>query len=290
MQETVKTKPPMIGSGELMKKSTNIIEPVLNPEMKVVPNDGEVLRGPVASVSTNKTEGSYRISNVKGEHGGRYYCLSTNQAKDNKQSNIILVAVKMAGWKKGLIAVFCILILLPLLLVIACKARLIQCRKRSTGRLSVKSASTKVERLSLTLAEVNEAANVTPGMMGKSVWSEQMSGSESDDQTSTVTQENPEPQYTQVKIKDADPRRAPVKQATDTVYSEVQNSQQGVPEITDGATVEYAQLNHDNDPSSDNCNHGNPSANANDIMDVNTRVSNGPAEQEEGQCEATPDC
>ncbi|XP_024128313.1 platelet endothelial cell adhesion molecule isoform X2 [Oryzias melastigma] len=293
-----KNKVPMIGSGQLMLKSTNIIEPVSNPEMKVVPNEGEVSEGdsmslvcsvqrgtfpisftwfhteiedPVASVSTNKTEGSYRISNVKGEHGGRYYCVSTNQAKDNKQSNIVLVAVKMAGWKKGLIVVFCILILLPLLLVIACKAHLIQCRRRSTGRLSVKSASTKVERLSLTLAEVNEAANVTPGMMGKSVWSEQMSGSESDDQTSTVTQENPEPQYTQVQIKERDPSR-------------------GVPEVSDGVSVEYAQLNHDNDPSSDNCNQGNPSASANETMVVNTCVSDAPAEQEEGNCEATPDC
>ncbi|XP_078806960.1 platelet endothelial cell adhesion molecule isoform X2 [Oryzias latipes] len=248
-----KNKVPMIGSGQLMLKSTNIIEPVSNPELKV--DSSEVSEGhsvilncsvqrgtspisftwfhtekggPLASLSTNKTEGSFRINNVNGEHGGRYYCMSTNPAKDNKKSNIVMIGVKMAGWKKGLIALFCILIILPLVLVISFKVRLIQCRRRSTGRLSVKSASTKVERLSLTLAEVNEAANVTPGMMGKSIWSEHMSGSESDDHVSTVTQENPEPQYTEVQTKDADPSRAPVKQGTDTVYSEVRNSQQGV--------------------------------------------------------------
>ncbi|XP_004071787.1 platelet endothelial cell adhesion molecule [Oryzias latipes] len=310
-----KNKVPMIGSGQLMLKSTNIIEPVSNPELKV--DSSEVSEGhsvilncsvqrgtspisftwfhtekggPLASLSTNKTEGSFRINNVNGEHGGRYYCMSTNPAKDNKKSNIVMIGVKMAGWKKGLIALFCILIILPLVLVISFKVRLIQCRRRSTGRLSVKSASTKVERLSLTLAEVNEAANVTPGMMGKSIWSEHMSGSESDDHVSTVTQENPEPQYTEVQTKDADPSRAPVKQGTDTVYSEVRNSQQGVPDINDGVSLEYAQLNHDNDPSSDNCNHGDPSTNADEKTDVNTCVSDATAEQEEGKCDAAPEC
>ncbi|KAG7243725.1 hypothetical protein INR49_011282 [Caranx melampygus] len=99
-----------------------------------------------------------------------------------------------------------------------------------------KSASTKVERLSLTQAEVNEAAN------------------ETDDQNSVT---DPEPQYKEVKTSQADPNRAPVETGTDTAYNEVRNSKQGVPERADGTSVEYAQLNHDTDHYGDHGEHGN---------------------------------
>lgn len=91
--------------------------------------------------------------------------------------------------------------------------------------LSVKPASTKTdETLRLTHGEVNEAANVTPGVMGRSVWSDHVS--ESDDQTSEETTEVPVPQYTEVHPQEVDLTRAPVKKGTDTVYSKVLNSNQ----------------------------------------------------------------
>lgn len=43
----------------------------------------------------------------------------------------------MAGWKKGLIAVLCILLILALVLVIAIKTRLLHFRRKRTDRLSV---------------------------------------------------------------------------------------------------------------------------------------------------------
>lgn len=46
-------------------------------------------------------------------------------------------AVKMAGWKKGLIAVFCILLILALILVVVFKRRLLHFKKKSGAELSV---------------------------------------------------------------------------------------------------------------------------------------------------------
>lgn len=48
-------------------------------------------------------------------------------------------AVKMAGWKKGFIAVFvlCILLILAMILILALKRRLLQFKRRRTGELSV---------------------------------------------------------------------------------------------------------------------------------------------------------
>ncbi|XP_019958544.1 platelet endothelial cell adhesion molecule [Paralichthys olivaceus] len=265
------SKPPMVGSVQQLLHSTNVIEPVSKPLFSIDPSMGDVSEGQdltltcsvqrgtppitftwyrtetedaLASQTSVKQEGSYFIRNVMREHKGEYYCESTNPANESKQSYSVSIKVKLARWKKGLIAGFCILLILTLVLVVAFKTRLLVCRRKRTGDLSEKSASTKVERLSLTQAEVNEAANVTPGIMGKSVWSEHVSGSESDDQISEPATET---QYTEVKIRGADPNRAPVKKGTDTVYSEVRKSKQGVPEQTDGGSVEYAELNHDTD-------------------------------------------
>ncbi|XP_035037180.1 platelet endothelial cell adhesion molecule isoform X1 [Hippoglossus stenolepis] len=264
--------PPMVGSVQQLFDSTNVIEPVTIPQFSIDPSMGDVSEGQdltltcsvqsgsppitftwyhaetagaLASENSNKREESYFIRNVMREHKGDYYCEITNPANETKRSSTVSIKVKLAHWKKGLIAGLCILLVLALVLVVALKTRLLVCGRKRTGDLSVKSAGTKVERLSLTQAEVNEAANVTPGIMGKSVWSEHVSGSESDDQ---ISEPATAPQYTEVNIGEADPNRAPVKKGTDTVYSEVRNSMQGVPDQTDGqGSVEYADLNHDTD-------------------------------------------
>ncbi|XP_042247584.1 platelet endothelial cell adhesion molecule isoform X1 [Thunnus maccoyii] len=280
-------RPPMVGQGQQLQNSTKIIEPVSEPFLTMQPNMGDISEGQdmtlvctvqrgtppitftwhhtetehaLAFQNSEKLKGTYRIHNVKGEHKGTYYCMSTNQANETKRSRPVVIEVKMAGWKKGLISVFCILLLLALILVIFFKRHHLRFKRKRMGELSVKSASTKAERLSLTQAEVNEVANVTPGMIGKSVWSEHISGSESDDQHSVTAPEKPEPRYTEVQTRQVDPNRAPVKKGTDTVYSEVRNSKQGVPEKADGqGSVEYAQLNHDTDHHSDHGNHGSHS-------------------------------
>ncbi|XP_075879958.1 platelet endothelial cell adhesion molecule isoform X1 [Nelusetta ayraudi] len=294
-------------TGQVLRST--IIEPVSKPALHFRPMMGDVAEGqevtlvcsvqggslPVSftwysakkansldSVTVNKLEASHKITEVRRDHQGGYYCVSNNAANEAKQSPTVTIAVKMAGWKKGLIAVFCILLILALILVVVFKRRLLHFKKKSGAELSVKSAGTKVERLSLTQAEANEPANATPGMMGKSIWSEHVSGSESEDQRSVTSPEKAEPQYTEVQTKRADPNRAPVKKGTDTVYSEVRHSTQGVPEPPElQGSVEYAQLNHDADHHGD---HGVPDDEA-----AGTTTDGG-ADQRECEHDQAPDC
>ncbi|XP_054892246.1 platelet endothelial cell adhesion molecule isoform X2 [Poeciliopsis prolifica] len=302
-------------SGQHLLKSTNIIEPISKPELIIHPSqditEGQSIKlvcsvqtgsrpinftwyhqesnGALASLSTNKLEEYHNISSANKKHSGKYYCSSTNPANESKWSESVTIEVKMAGWKKALIIVFCLVLLLILFLVIALKTRLFHFKRKRMANLSVKSVSTKVERLSLTQAEVIDA-NATPSMMGKSVWSDQVSGSESDDQNSSMLPEKKsEPEYTEVQIKDADPAKAPAKQGTDNIYSEVRNSQQGAPEVPDGP-VEYAQLNHDGNHQPDNCQVVDQSLNRENITDSENNTDVHTGDPEEGTCDPAPDC
>uniref|UniRef100_A0A1A8MZW8 Platelet endothelial cell adhesion molecule n=1 Tax=Nothobranchius pienaari TaxID=704102 RepID=A0A1A8MZW8_9TELE len=312
-------KPPMISSGEHLRHSTLVIEPVSKPLLTTHPNTGSISEGQtlslvcsvqrgsppinftwyhmetgsvLASLSTNKPESSHSIHDVKAKHGGRYYCESTNAADEIKRSTFVQIAVNWAVWKKALIVIFCLLLLLTVILMVAFKKRLLCKKKRSMSignKLSVRTASTKPERLSLTQTEV-AVANATPSMMGKSVWSDHVSGSESDDQNSSITHEKQETQYTEVQTRDPDPNRAPVKQGTDTVYSQVRLSQQGVPEVVDGVSVEYAQLNHDNGQHCDNSNNGDHCTDTDHVAEADNSVSVNTGDQDGGACDSPPDC
>ncbi|XP_055753723.1 platelet endothelial cell adhesion molecule-like isoform X2 [Salvelinus fontinalis] len=252
--ENYPSQPHMESSGEHLRRTATIIEPVSRPVLTVTPNMGDVAEGedltltctvqwgtppitytwyhtksalPLLSKTTNDMRLSHSVQGVSRKHGGGYYCVTNNPSNDSQRSAMVTVGVKLAGWKKGLIAAFCILLTVSLIIIILVKKCLLPFRRERTVELSVKPASTKTdETLRLTHGKVNEAANVTPGVMGRSVWSDHVSGSESDDQTSEETTEAPEPQYTEVHPQEIDPTRAPVKKGTDTVYSEVRNSNQ----------------------------------------------------------------
>ncbi|KAG7281154.1 hypothetical protein CRUP_032857, partial [Coryphaenoides rupestris] len=227
--------------------STEIIEPVSQPLLTLFPDaahvsEGQdltllcvVLRGtlpvtftwysaerpqsPLAFQTRPGTKGSYTISGVGRAHSGGYYCEGSNAAGN------------MAGWKKGLIAVICILLLLAAVLAIMFKKGLL--RGRRSKKLSMKSASTHPERLSLTKAEADDAVNDT------------------DEQNSVAAPEETEPTvYTEIQTRPLDPSRVKTPGTDAMVYSEVRKSKQGVSEETaDGVcrgSVEYAQLNNDN--------------------------------------------
>ncbi|KAJ3600759.1 hypothetical protein NHX12_031734 [Muraenolepis orangiensis] len=262
---------PMIGLGQELLQSTEIIEPVSRPVLTLFPNaayvsEGQDLtllcsvqkgtlpvtftwyhtegQGPLFSETQPGLQGSYTILGVGAVHSGGYYCESSNPATDLKRSFTVTVGIKMAGWKKGLIAVICVLLLVGVVLAVLFKKGFL--RRKTTKELSVKSVTSHPEPLSLTKAEANDSVNVTPGVMGRSVWSEHVSGSDTDEQNSVVAPEDPEPQYTEVQIRRPDPSRGPVKEGTDTGSSEVLISKQGVSEEpADGGSVEYAQLNID---------------------------------------------
>lgn len=47
--------------------------------------------GTLDSQTSEKLEGSYKITNVRGEHQGKYYCVSTNPANETKQSQTVTI-------------------------------------------------------------------------------------------------------------------------------------------------------------------------------------------------------
>ncbi|XP_016297205.1 platelet endothelial cell adhesion molecule-like isoform X4 [Sinocyclocheilus anshuiensis] len=158
------------------------------------------------------------------------------------------VIVSLALWKKALTGVFCILLLVAIVIVLTVLFKKLSNprRKKQATELSVKPSRPKSGdpmRISLTLdIEDNTALNGTPCVMGRNVWTENVSGSDSDDHTDEDSE--------LVHPQEVDPRGdVPVKKTTEPEYSvqhtEVQVSTPGVSEQAEGqVALEYAQLNN----------------------------------------------
>ncbi|XP_073690535.1 platelet endothelial cell adhesion molecule isoform X2 [Garra rufa] len=192
-------------------------------------------------------EGRHIIRAIERNQRGDYYCEATNSALETKKSYPARLGVSLALWKKALIGVFCILLLVAIAIVLAVffKKMSHPRRKKQATELSVKPSRPKSGdpmRVSLTLdIEDNTALNGTPCVMGRNVWSEHVSGSDSDDHTDEES-ELVQPQEVDPSIDDS------VKKSIEPEYSvqhtEVQVSTPGVSEQAEGAALEYAQLNN----------------------------------------------
>ncbi|XP_029110215.1 platelet endothelial cell adhesion molecule isoform X1 [Scleropages formosus] len=178
-----------------------------------------------------------------------YYCEAVNSANETMQSNPQTVRVMLAKWKKVLIGIF---ILLAIIAVIAgvflCKAKR---GKKSETELSVKAAKPKHESGSVTVSirpGSGSYSKVDSDDTRKTVWSENTSDSNSEDQSSEDTTDKPDLEYTEhVQLELMETSGALPRKGTDVVYSEVQNSAEGAVDHTDAqGSVEYAQLNHAN--------------------------------------------
>ncbi|XP_058627861.1 platelet endothelial cell adhesion molecule isoform X2 [Onychostoma macrolepis] len=192
-------------------------------------------------------EGRHVVKAIERDQRGDYYCEASNYASETKKSYPARIGVSLALWKKALIGVFCILLLVAIVIVLTVffKKMSHQRREKQATELSVKPSRPKSGdpmRISLTLdIEDNTALNGTPCVMGRNVWSEHVSGSDSDDHTDEDSQ--------LVQPQEVDPsREVPVTQSIEPEYSvqhtEVQVSTPGVSEEAEGAVLEYAQLNN----------------------------------------------
>ncbi|XP_051743821.1 platelet endothelial cell adhesion molecule isoform X2 [Ctenopharyngodon idella] len=192
-------------------------------------------------------EGRYTVKAIERDQRGDYYCEASNYDIEIKRSYPARIGVSLAVWKKILIGVFCILLLVAIVIVLTVFLKKIskpRIKKQAT-ELSVKASRPKSGdpmRMSLTLdIEDNTALNGTPCVMGRNVWSENVSGSDSDDHTDEESE--------LVQPQEVDPsREVPVKKSIEPEYSgqhtEVQVSTPGVSEQAEGAALEYAQLNN----------------------------------------------
>ncbi|MCJ8739418.1 hypothetical protein PDJAM_G00046870 [Pangasius djambal] len=144
---------------------------------------------PLDTIKSSNTREWHIIKSITRDQEGTYYCQASNDANETRGSLPVPIRVNLAGWKKALIGVSCVflLVLIVIILVIFLKkAHTPQKRKRAV-ELSVKPAHTKSSdpmRVSLTLdIEDNTAGNATPGILGRNVWSDHVSSSESDEES-----------------------------------------------------------------------------------------------------------
>ncbi|XP_016419351.1 platelet endothelial cell adhesion molecule-like [Sinocyclocheilus rhinocerous] len=203
---------------------------------------------PSSTQEVRSLEGSYVVKAIEQNQRGDYYCEASNYAIETKKSYPARIGVSLALWKKALIGVFCILLLVAIVIVLTVLLKKLSNprRKKQATELSVKPSRPKSGdpmRISLTLdIEDNTALNGTPCVMGRNVWSENVSGSDSDNHTDEDSE--------LVHPQEVDPRGdVPVKKTTEPEYSvqhtEVQVSTPGVSEQAEGqAALEYAQLNN----------------------------------------------
>ncbi|XP_036385508.1 platelet endothelial cell adhesion molecule isoform X2 [Megalops cyprinoides] len=229
--------PPGLESAPL---NTHVIEPASRPILAVVPSPEEIVEGthlalickiekgthpitftwyrrgkPVFKKVINQSElyASYDVMAVRKDHADIYHCEADNRAKQAVRSKDVTIEVKMAMWKKIAIGIS-----VPAFLVLI--ALIIFYRRGVLRRVGVEAG-------------------------GRSVWSERTSESDTDEQSSEESPKEPDVEYTEVvHPQPADSLRAPLRKGTDTVYSELQNSQ-GVADHAGYGSVEYVQLNHD---------------------------------------------
>ncbi|XP_048040762.1 platelet endothelial cell adhesion molecule isoform X2 [Megalobrama amblycephala] len=202
---------------------------------------------PFSTQEVRSLEGRYTVKAIERDQRGDYYCEASNYDTEIKRSFSARIGVSLAVWKKALIGMFCILLLVAIAIVLTVflkkmsKPRI----KKQATELSVKPSRPKSGdpmRMSLTLdIEDNTALNGTPCVMGRNVWSEHVSGSDSDDHTDEDSR-LVQPQEVDLS------REVPVKKSIEPEYSgqhtEVQVSTPGVSEQAEGAALEYAQLNN----------------------------------------------
>ncbi|KAI4881302.1 hypothetical protein NFI96_029911 [Prochilodus magdalenae] len=239
-----------------------VIEPVSKPVLTLSPKDHTITEGmevnlycsvkegtvPVTftwyrrgstqhvhATRSYRSEGKYNIDRITREHRGSYYCEAFNDAGVTSSSRDVHLSVNLADWKKAVIAVICILILVLIvtILVLFLKKTGAPRKRKKAVELSVKSARPKSNdpmRMSLTLDfEENAAVNTSPGVMGKSVWSEHVSDSESDD--SSREEESEKLQYTENHPQcTVDSEEAPT-QDTSVVNGKVLDCKQGKQEF-----------------------------------------------------------
>ncbi|XDV13930.1 hypothetical protein PO909_002228 [Leuciscus waleckii] len=201
-------------------------------------------RLPLPTQEVRSLEGSHIIKAIERDQRGDYYCEASNYNIEIKRSHPSRIGVSLAVWKKALIGVFCVLLLVAIVIVLTVFLKKMPNprRKKQATELSVKPSRPKSGdpmRMSLTLdIEDNTILNGTPCVMGRNVWSENVSGSDSDDHTD-VDSELVHPQ-------EVDPsKEVLVKKSIEPEYSgqhtEVQMS---TPGLSQQAALEYAQLNN----------------------------------------------
>ncbi|XP_058848212.1 platelet endothelial cell adhesion molecule-like isoform X1 [Acipenser ruthenus] len=195
---------------------------------------------PFHSTTTNSTTAFTEFGGT--EHNVGYSCQASNKAGTSRKSNRVSVTVTMAIWKRILIALFCIMIILGVFVFCIVRYKLKQAKNESSVEMAG-SEHTDAVRNVFELSSTNTGAD----QHGDVIEVREINGTEvgSVDVGCGEDSSDPDIEYTEVMHVEPDASRAPVMKGTDTVYSELRKSESEDPDNTDcQGSVEYAQLYH----------------------------------------------
>ncbi|XP_043098140.1 platelet endothelial cell adhesion molecule isoform X3 [Puntigrus tetrazona] len=177
-----------------------VIVPVGKPLLTVIPVPGNIEEGSDVTLICNIQKGSppinftfyegsgteihntivqsnsasYDLTSVKRHHSGNYYCEANNRANTLIKSDTITVEVSLATWKKALIAAFCMMLVVLLVLFIVKRYKAKRGKREMAAKLSVKPASPKSDdSLTLSLTHDTHYSDHTVVVNNtESVWNE----------------------------------------------------------------------------------------------------------------------
>ncbi|XP_053426763.1 platelet endothelial cell adhesion molecule [Nycticebus coucang] len=174
---------------------------------------------PFYQVTSNDSQAFWRKPQASKEQEGQYYCTAFNRANRNvPPSNTLPVRVFLAPWKKGLIAVIVIGVIIATLIV---GAKCYFLRKAKAKQRPV-----EMSRPAAPLLNSNNEKMSDPNMEANSHY-----GYNDDvgNHAMKPMNDNKEPlnldvEYTEVQVSSAEPHRALGTKGTETVYSEIRKA------------------------------------------------------------------
>ncbi|XP_006146849.1 platelet endothelial cell adhesion molecule isoform X1 [Tupaia chinensis] len=169
--------------------------------------------------TVNDTEVFWSKTQASKEQEGQYYCIAfnrANRAKHFPQSNVLTVRVFLAPWKKGLIAVVVIGVIIAALIV---GAKCYFLRKAKAKQMPV-----EMSRTAAPLLNSNEMSDPNTEVNSHYGYNDDVGN-----HAMKPTNENKEPltsdvEYTEVEVTPAEPHRALGTKGTETVYSEIRKA------------------------------------------------------------------
>ncbi|XP_059525957.1 platelet endothelial cell adhesion molecule isoform X9 [Myotis daubentonii] len=173
---------------------------------------------------SNETQAMWYKSPAGTEQGGQYYCTASNRANPAKnipQSNLLTVRVFLASWKKGVIAVVVIAVIIAILAV---GARYYFWKKAKAKQMPV-----EMSRPAAPLLTSNNEK-----MPGSSTEANRPYGYDEDigNHETNPVKEKKEPltldvEYTEVEVNSLEPHEGLGRKGTETVYSEIRKANPG---------------------------------------------------------------
>ncbi|KAM4843741.1 platelet endothelial cell adhesion molecule isoform 2-T2 [Thomomys bottae] len=174
-------------------------------------------KSPFYQVISNETQEFWHKAQTSKEQEGQYYCTASNKAsliRDSLQSNILEVKVFLAPWKKGLIALVIIGVIIVILMIGAKCYILKKAKAKQVPVEMSRPAAPLLNSNNEKVSESNMEANSHYGYddVGNHVMKPL---NESKDPLSSDVE------YTEVEVSPVEPHHALGKKGTETVYSEI---------------------------------------------------------------------